>query len=111
MILFYVPNPNDHNYVSQFLNELNILISHTNTYYIIGDLNLPNMNWVQLTSNTTLKENRIAEFLINNQPMKQIITFPTRKHNLIDVILTNSPNSVLNLEPSPCIVEQSFTIF
>ena len=35
------------------------------------------MNWAQLTSNTTLTEKRKAEFLITNQPMKQIITFPT----------------------------------
>ena len=63
---------------------------------IIGDINYPNINWKNLTS-----DQKSASFVEAAQDMllEQVIEFPTHiKGNILDLILTNIPEKLINVE-------------
>lgn len=64
--------------------------------FIIGDLNYPNADW-----ETGIGDNKSQPFLdaINNKFLTQCIDFPTHsKGNILDVIITDVPNKIINVE-------------
>ena len=63
--------------------------------YIIGDLNLPGINWETLT--TDKKGEGILEACLE-MGLEQLINFPTHnKGNILDVIITNRSDCALNI--------------
>ena len=83
-------------------NELNDLFQHiSNTKphqpcYIVGDLNLPNMDWESLSSPDEYEDKIAQTFSVLN--WTQLIDFPTVGKNTFDVAITKSPESVISLE-------------
>ena len=67
--------------------------------YTIGDINFPeleNTNWESNQSNNQLEQKFLG--LFNDLGLKQCINSPThRKGNILDVVLTNSPHTVNDL--------------
>ena len=69
-------------------------------FVIMGDFNLPGINWSENQSN--LKERAssnsntlLLEFMENNL-LSQYVKQPTRQKNILDLFLTNNPNLVLH---------------
>ena len=63
--------------------------------FIIGDLNLPGINWETLT--TDKKGEGILEACLE-MGLEQLINFPTHnKGNILDVIITNRSDCALNI--------------
>ena len=88
------------------INELNLLCKkHKNSpIWIGGDFNLPDINWSDnsITSHQytkTLNENFIDSFEVCN--INQLVTFPTRKKNTLDLLLSNRPAFLKNCVPIP----------
>ena len=65
-------------------------------FIVMGDLNLPEINWEGNRVNTTTNksESMFLEFMENNL-LPQYITQPTRGRNTLDLFLTNNPNLFL----------------
>ena len=65
-------------------------------FIVMGDLNLPEINWEGNRVNTTTNksESMFLEFMENNL-LSQYITQPTRGRNTLDLFLTNNPNLFL----------------
>ena len=72
--------------------------SHPSTViWLAGDLNLPDINWE--TNSITLHQYplRINEHFIDflaSCSLSQLVNFPTRKDNTLDIFATNRPSFV-----------------
>ena len=65
--------------------------------FIIGDLNLRNVNWETSTSSSNVEELFLEEFF--KLGLIQCITTPTHiKGNILDVLLTNTENLISNIQ-------------
>jgi len=53
-----------------------------------GDLNLPKINWLNFSGSGDATHQKFLSFLIKSS-YEQLVTFPTRNCNILDVILTN----------------------
>ena len=75
------------------------MISNTNTiksHILIGDFNLNAVSWDQLSPNNKLQNDFIIMF--ENNCLTQLIKQPTHYlSNLLDILLTDKPNIISNL--------------
>ena len=85
LIVAYIPNPADTDYIKLLLNTISALISNTKCYVILGDFNLPNINWSTLEHKNTKSYDMLKSFVLSNYPISQLIDFPTRHQNTIDL--------------------------
>ena len=82
-------------------NNLNLValidsLNFNEANIILGDFNFPNINW-----NTFQCDNKARPFLdvVSDHSLTQIVNFPTHcKGNLLDLFLTNQPDSLLNID-------------
>ena len=73
--------------------------------YILGDLNLPNHNWEGLTGDERTASDHSSsatEAFTDENFLSQLVTEPTRGHNILDVILTNRPDYVIKTRVETC---------
>ena len=61
---------------------------------IVGDFNMPNINWIDPVISGPAKESLFLNCLLQNS-LSQLVLEPTRGHNILDLILTNC-NGVVN---------------
>jgi hypothetical protein len=71
-----------------------------------GDLNLPDIGWnsdsvtIAGHQNPVSLNNKFLE-LVQDNHLKQVVTFPTRHENTLDLFLMNRPSLVNRCEPLP----------
>ena len=91
----YRPTNNDSDYAVQLINALESLVKcHPNEIiWIGGGANLPDINWFSnAVSGNNYKREISDSFLqaVGNCSLEQIVDFPTRDNNLLDIFLTNT---------------------
>ena len=97
-VVFYrAPNSNlDH------LKELKKSLRHAFQFnfdqiIICGDFNLPDIDWsTGIASSSESLHNYFTKFVKDNY-LWQLVHFPTRNNNILDLILTNIPDKIHNL--------------
>ena len=60
-----------------------------------GDINLPDINWRDLTISSTYYPSRLNKTFLDivaDNSLEQIVDLPTRKNITLDLILTSHPN-------------------
>jgi len=101
IVAYYPPDLLSDICMCRLLLSAFMYIGNTNlTVCIVGDLNLPLMDWV----NGSSPNNDIyIEFLsyFNHNSFVQLVNFPTRNNNLLDVILTDNPQQINNIHSLP----------
>ncbi|KAK2561748.1 hypothetical protein P5673_015128 [Acropora cervicornis] len=62
--------------------------------FLVGDLNLPNLDWINQVplSLETIYWN--AHKLLNNASLTQVIGYPTRNNSILDLLLTTAPDLI-----------------
>ena len=103
---FYRPPNNDLTYMTDLCN---ILFQIANSYpdspiWIAGDINLPNIDWqTSCVSNSTYLICLCNLFLnfLQEYGFTQIVSFPTRGKNILDIFATNRPSLVKSCKPVP----------
>ena len=66
-------------------------------FFLVGDLNLPSINWHTNLSTNNLEQMFLNEFI--RLGLIQCVHAPTHiKNNILDIILTNSDDYISNLE-------------
>ena len=65
---------------------------------IVGDFNLPNVDWATVTASTDCQMYTIFTKAIKDHFLWQLIDFPTRNDNLLDLLLTNIPDKISNIK-------------
>ena len=100
VIVFYRPPDTDLNYLKEFKNTLQ-LIQNNNKFdqlIICGDFNLPHIDWsTGSATNNDLIHNHFTKTVKDNY-LWQLVNFSTRGDNTLDLILTNTPNKVSNVQ-------------
>jgi len=86
-------------------------------HLIVGDLNLPYVNWNVFTGPSDDINSIILKFVIDNS-YNQLENFETRGSNLLDVLLTDTDTLITSLTTSPPIgnsdhitIEFSLSVF
>lgn len=99
----YRPPSSNVDYLSQLCNHLeSIKYNHPNSaIWLSGDINLPDINWgdnyVDGHQYSLDLNNTFLEFLHNNG-LDQIVDFPTRRFNTLDIFVTNRPSLIESCE-------------
>jgi hypothetical protein len=94
--------------LQQSLSKIN---TNTNNIILMGDFNLPSINWENGTNKPspqygTCINQKILDIISDNN-MEQIVTEPTRENNTLDLCFTNNPGLVQNLEVEPGISDHN----
>ena len=72
--------------------------------WIGGDINLPDINWSSnsISGNSYRKDiNETILEVLANSGLEQVVDFPTRDNNLLDIFATNRPSLVESCKPIP----------
>ena len=69
-----------------------------------GDFNLPDINWMDESTQGNRYPNEINKSLLDllhDLNLTQVVTFPTRINNTLEILFSNRPNLVHKLNPVP----------
>ena len=97
--IYNPPCPNNSQVLKETIQYLSALLQSTaNPTIIVGDFNLPDINWDNLMATcTSTSSSDFCDFIFDNA-LLQINDKPTHTGgNILDLIITNSENSVNNL--------------
>ena len=105
-IRIYRPPNTDIDYALDLCSKIKHIINtnRSATIWISGDLNLPDIDWKTESIEGHQDSNAInTAFLSAFQELglAQIVDFPTRLHNTLDLFLTNRPSMISNCTPLP----------
>ena len=64
----------------------------------IKEFNLPYIDWATGTATTSDDVHGYFTKIVRDNYLWQLVTFPTRINNILDLILTNVPDKIANLE-------------
>ena len=87
-ILVYNPSAGDIDYVQTLCKELTKFVIKSESYSIIGDFNLPNINWERLEMSNQKPYKLFGKLIGEISPISQLIRFPTRENAILDLIIT-----------------------
>ena len=91
----YIPPASPDQYLSDILSTLNTLPTDCDLI-ITGDFNTPHINWNTLTGSSSFASSLCTT--IDSLNLIQLVHEPTHnKGNIIDLVLTNSPDKINNL--------------
>jgi len=91
----YVPPSCSEEYQQEAIHYLNSLPTDCDII-ALGDFNAPDIDWSTLTGTTNYSHSLCNA--VYNKNLTQIIITPTHKQgNTLDLILTNSPSRIINL--------------
>lgn len=64
---------------------------------LLGDFNLPDFSWSNNTALSNSENYSILMDIIQDNFLTQLVTEPTREHNILDLVLSTSSDSIKNL--------------
>jgi hypothetical protein len=79
VIVVYNPNTIDTYYFTKFSGELRVLCSKNYPFITMGDFNLPNIYWNNLTFHEVKCYALFADLFFELQPLEQVVKQPTRE--------------------------------
>ena len=95
---FYRPPNSD----ISILDSLNHSLLSTHTKYSIvlcGDFNLPHINWSTVTPDLLSPAATLLCSIINDNFLTQVVNFPTRQVNVLDLVLVNHTSIISCIHP------------
>ena len=94
------PNTSDDN-VESFFSQIERLIKIDSPFILVGDFIFPDVSWTTSTFPDNKKYTVFQKFYFRNQPMEQLIHFPTRSTHILDLAFTNTINLFQTPESLP----------
>ena len=78
----------------------------------MGDFNYPNITWLDGSGfvESIVGEERSFVNLLLDLNFFQFVTSPTRNDNLLDLVFTNSPELLLNVNSGPSYIYAGFPL-
>ena len=97
-ILFnvYKPNVTDTHLLQPLFDALSFLRSLGKPLVVMGDFNLPDINWVSLTAPAINYQDKFLD-CFNSNGLSQFVLEPTRGNNILDLVFSNDPNLLQNI--------------
>ena len=112
MAVFYRPPSSDINYLKQFKAFLKDARKNSfDSIIVLGDFNLPHMDWTSISP--TVSDNIHTYFakLIKDNFLWQLIDFPTRGSNILDLVLTTIPYKINNIAAFDVVFNKREVVF
>ena len=116
---FYRPDVSDTKALSNFENSLKKAARMKNSQLFIGgDFNLPSWDWLDMKfkeKGSFRKSHEDFVDILNDHNLQQMVLEPTRGSNILDIILTNTPDLIPRVEVIPglsdhCIVFAEYNV-
>lgn len=101
IILAYIPHSNDTVYTTHLFSALSKQIIPTMNTIILGDFNMGNIDWEHEIFLNNYSNIQMWNFFSTNQPLTQIVTKPTRRTNILDLIFVTNPELYSNVDILP----------
>ena len=101
---YYKPDESDEHSLSELNSSLSKFVHKGNPIWLLGDFNMPKYNWRTNTADPCCKNLALYESfidLIQDSNLQQMVDFPTRGENVLDLYLTNRPSLVCKVAPLP----------
>ncbi|KAL8618799.1 hypothetical protein ACOMHN_000227 [Nucella lapillus] len=102
---YYRPDNKDKTSILQWQIAVERVSSIPNAIILIGgDLNFPGWDWAKMTMKPKTQNSETHHKLIEiiqENGLQQMVTFPTREANTLDLIITNTPQLISRVEPLP----------
>ena len=96
LIIAYVPPSLDLPYLKTLLDYFSDLFDTHRHVLILGDFNCPDVDW-NLLHSTSPHSSLLCDFVFRHN-LSQLVSSPTHvKGNILDLVLTTSPQFILNL--------------
>ncbi|CAB4025347.1 Hypothetical predicted protein, partial [Paramuricea clavata] len=94
--VFYRPPSTDLNYMQELEKSLSMIERNGKnlTLVLLGDFNFPNINWFAPSPSTLCSDAYFCD-MIDDNFLHQTINVPTRKGNILDLVLVNKPELML----------------
>lgn len=94
------------NYIDQLATTINQLCTKypDSPTWIGGDINLPDIDWSTDTATSYSYNLNINTTFLNccqDNGLEQVVNFPTRRENLLDILLTNRPSLMGEVDRVP----------
>lgn len=97
--VFYRPPSSDYLYLKEFTKFLDQASkAKFDHLLIVGDFNLPNVDWATLTASIDCQMYTLFTKAMKDHFLWQVIDFPTRNNNILDLLLTNIPDKISNIK-------------
>ena len=93
---------------TEFYAELENITNTSNECVIMGDFNLPGINWQTVTA--LAPGSRLTQFIHDNS-LKQHVSQPTRQLNILDLVITTEDDLVGDLEVLDKLSDHNAIIF
>lgn len=103
IIAYYRPPGYGHDALTYATNSVTLLKKLCSTHsdiYLLGDFNLPDIDWSMYHSPNNSVYNEFMNF-INSYGLYQHVNCPTRNANTLDLVFTTSPSSISDLQSLP----------
>ncbi len=94
------PRPSNRMMPNKLMDHLNKVVTFKHPTIIAGDFNYPGIEWCNNTPSHQNGQNVFLNYM-NDAGFTQLVTFPTRNNNTLDLLLTNEVNLVQNVELGP----------
>ena len=99
MAVFYRPPSSDYLYLKELTKFLDQAFkAKFDQLLIVGDFNLPNVDWATLTASIDWQMYSLFTKAIKDHFLWQVIDFPARNDNFFNLLLTNIPDKIFNIQ-------------
>jgi len=105
-LLFYRPPNNSSDYMDTLNQAITDLCKHepNSTMWLAGDMNLPDIDWtneqvIHIQYNQQISDSFLQ--LLAKAGLEQVVDFPTRGNNILNILLTNRPSLENRCECAP----------
>ena len=92
----YKPNVSDTHLLQPLFDALSYLRSLGKRIVVMGDFNLPDINWVSQSAPVTNCQDKFLD-CFNSNGLTQYVLEPTRGNNILDLVFSNEPNLIQNI--------------
>ena len=99
VIVIYRPPDSPADWINSFQDLMDSFGNDSNVL-ILGDFNMPNINWIKGSGFSNALD--LADFcdFLGDKNLFQLVTEPTRAHNILNLVITNMEDSISSLEVS-----------
>ena len=97
----YIPPSCSPDYFSSCISALTTIMTHHQNVIILGDFNLPDIDWSCLTSHSPFSD-LLCDFIFQYNLTQLLLNSTHCKGNILDLLITNSDHWISNLHITPC---------
>ena len=97
----YIPPSCSPDYFSSCISALTTIMTHHQNVIILGDFNLPDIDWSCLTSHSPFSD-LLCDFIFQYNLTQLLLNSTHSKGNILDLLITNSDHRISNLHITPC---------